>query len=550
MELTDAQKIIVEQDGNCVVLAAPGSGKTFVISEKIRRILLGDELRDYQGVIAISYTRKAAKNLKDRVFANIPFSRSSFFGTIDGFCFSEVIYPFLSHIWGSKKKEISIKSLNDCDKDNQELFLWIKEKRDIYSIAEEEWAQLWELYYEEGFVLVEALELLACKIIKESTACRNYLKARYRYIFIDEYQDADIYTSILFDELVSLGLVGIAVGDAKQSIFGYDKKDSKYLQALVERGDFHYFPLDKNFRCSPSIINYSNRLMDADSTLLPASQIDVHLVRIEGEESAVSKFLSSNIKDCCKRYHVKKLSDVAVLAKTNKYLDLIASHLSLPYRMYNTTGLDNDSNVCSSFYAALLRFYYDSNMTFLETLEDFVDIEMLTRYDHKRVLQLKVQLRSLSLPDDVELFVGYCTELADIILPNASNDVSSAILRKVIGDKKSLESYRPLNDNEVNLMTLHKSKGLEFDLVFHLNLHEWVIPSKNIINGDFNNCYYPSWQQDLDLHYVGITRAKKACYMIVNNRRLGSKGYIVAGRDSEFLSLNGIGKLRNEFYFQ
>lgn len=64
MELTDAQKIIVEQDGNCVVLAAPGSGKTFVISEKIRRILLGDELRDYQGVIAISYTRKAAKNLR------------------------------------------------------------------------------------------------------------------------------------------------------------------------------------------------------------------------------------------------------------------------------------------------------------------------------------------------------------------------------------------------------------------------------------------------------------------------------------------------------
>lgn len=550
MELTDAQKIIVEQDGNCVVLAAPGSGKTFVISEKIRRILLEDELRDYQGVIAISYTRKAAKNLKDRVFSNIPFNRNSFFGTIDGFCFSEVIYPFLSHIWGSTKIEISIKSLNDFEKDNQDLFLWIKEKRDIYSIAEEEWAQLWELYYEEGFVLVEALELLACKIIKESTACRNYLKARYRYIFIDEYQDADIYTSILFDELVSLGLVGIAVGDAKQSIFGYDKKDSKYLQALVERGDFHYFPMDKNFRCSPSIVNYSSRLMDPDSTLLPAPQIDVHLVRIEGEESAVSNFLSSQISTCCKRYHVEKLSGVAVLARRNKDLALIASKLSLPYRMFDTTGLDNDSSICSSFYAALLRFYYDSNLTFLETLEDFGDIEMLTRYERKRVLQLKILLRSLSLPDDVDQFVYYCAELANIILPNTSNEVSSAILRKVIGDKKSLESYKPLNDNEVNLMTLHKSKGLEFDLVFHLNLHEWVIPSKNIINGDFNNCYYPSWQQDLDLHYVGITRAKKACYMIVNNRRLGSKGNIVAGRDSEFLSLNGIEKLRNEFYFQ
>ena len=549
MELTDAQKIIVEQDGNCVVLAAPGSGKTFVISEKIRRILLGDALRDYQGVIAISYTRKAAKNLKDRVFANIPFSRSSFFGTIDGFCFSEIVYPFLSHIWYGSQKDVAVKSLDEIEQTDKDSYLWIKEKRDLVSIAAEEWGLLQELYYGEGIILVEALELLACKVIKECEACRNYLKARYRYIFIDEYQDADIYTSLLFDELVELGLVGIAVGDAKQSIFGYDKKDSKYLQALVERGDFHYFPLDKNFRCSPSIINYSNRLMDADAVLLPAKQVDVHLVRIDGLESAVSNFLSFNIKDCCKQYHVEKLSDVAVLAKTNKYLELIASNLSLPYRMYNTTGLDNDSNVCSSFYAALLRFYYDSNMTFLETLEDFVDIEMLTRYDHKRVLQLKFQLRSLSLPDDVELFVGYCTELANIILPNESNEVSSAILRKVIGDKKSLESYKPLNDNEVNLMTLHKSKGLEFDLVFHLNLHEWILPYKKPINGDFYNCEYPSWQQDLDLHYVGITRAKKACYLVINNQRLGFKDKIVTGRDSEFLTLNEVDKLRDILIF-
>ena len=139
--------------------------------------------------------------------------------------------------------------------------------------------------------------------------------------------------------------------------------------------------------------------------------------------------------------------------------------------------------------------------------------------------------------------------MVDIILPNASNGVSSAILRKVIGDKKSLESYKPLNDNEVNLMTLHKSKGLEFDLVFHLNLHEWILPNKKPINGDFYNCEYPSWQQDLDLHYVGITRAKKACYLVINNQRLGFKNKIVTGCDSEFLTLNGVDKYRDILIF-
>lgn len=286
--------------------------------------------------------------------------------------------------------------------------------------------------------------------------------------------------------------------------------------------------------------------MDSDAVLLPARQIDVHLVRLDGEESVVSSFLSSNIVSCCKRYQVKKLSEVAILAKRNDYLDLIASNLSLPYRMFQTTGLDNDSNICSSFYAALLRFYYDGSITFLETLEDFVDIEMLTRYERKRLQQLKVQLCSLNLPIDVELFIDYCSELAKIVFPNVPNDVPNSVLKQVIEDEKSLGSYKPFNDDEVNLMTLHKSKGLEFDLVFHLNLHEWVLPQKRPINSDFNHCEYLSWQQDLDLHYVGITRAKKGCYLVVNSKRLSSRNTIVRGKDSEFLSLNGVEYLRDE----
>ena len=60
MEPTPIQRNIIQEEGNTVVLAMPGSGKTFVLSEKIRRILESDVLKDYQGVIAISYTRKAS----------------------------------------------------------------------------------------------------------------------------------------------------------------------------------------------------------------------------------------------------------------------------------------------------------------------------------------------------------------------------------------------------------------------------------------------------------------------------------------------------------
>lgn len=139
MELTDSQRSIVDQIGNCVVLAAPGSGKTFVISEKIRLILQGDFLRDYQGIIAISYTRKAAKNLKDRVFSSIPFNRNSYFGTIDGFCFSEIVSPFLPHIWGKIQTDIQVKALVDIDADSQGIYEWIKAKKNLDYISGEQW---------------------------------------------------------------------------------------------------------------------------------------------------------------------------------------------------------------------------------------------------------------------------------------------------------------------------------------------------------------------------------------------------------------------------
>ena len=54
-------------------------------------------------------------------------------------------------------------------------------------------------------------------------------------------------------------------------------------------------------------------------------------------------------------------------------------------------------------------------------------------------------------------------------------------------------------------MTLHKAKGLEFDIVYHLNLNEWELPKKKIEDNDFDHPIYPTWNQDLDLHYVGVT---------------------------------------------
>lgn len=61
---TNEQQLIINESGNIVITARPGSGKTFTIVEKIK--LISNELLDYQGVIAISFTKKASEELQIR----------------------------------------------------------------------------------------------------------------------------------------------------------------------------------------------------------------------------------------------------------------------------------------------------------------------------------------------------------------------------------------------------------------------------------------------------------------------------------------------------
>lgn len=109
----------------------------------------------------------------------------------------------------------------------------------------------------------------------------------------------------------------------------------------------------------------------------------------------------------------------------------------------------------------------------------------------------------------------------------------------MISDPHQLKNYVPARENELNIMTLHKSKGLEFNIVFHMDMYKWIIPNEY---GDES-----SVQQDLNLHYVGLTRAKDACYIMNGTARFRSKknDYIFA-EPSSFLSKPGLAERRKD----
>ncbi|HFS7087844.1 TPA: 3'-5' exonuclease, partial [Enterobacter hormaechei] len=115
----------------------------------------------------------------------------------------------------------------------------------------------------------------------------------------------------------------------------------------------------------------------------------------------------------------------------------------------------------------------------------------------------------------------------------------------VLQNKMMLNNYLPVGDDELQLMTLHKSKGLEFDFVFHLDLYDWILPRREFIEGSFD-IVFSNYDQCLNLHYVGVTRAKKAVVLINSTERLNYQHELKRAKPSQFLSLRGVeGLYRN-----
>ena len=542
---TDIQKKIIQCEGNIVVLASPGSGKTFVLSEKIRRVLKDNITLDYQGVIAISYTRKASANLKKRTLGDGMLSKNSFFGTIDNFCLTQIIETFGCYTLGHSSKDIEVKSIDELDNNGKNLFEWIKEIHPDYDDIEATQIEDLKALFCQGYVLVESLELLALFIIKNCPACRKYLQARYKYVFIDEFQDADTYTNELFLLLIELGLKGIAVGDVNQSIFGFANKNSEYLKSLETKTDFTSFTLGDNFRCSIPIINYSNRLLDENSTILDTDKEGMYLVRVNGSEYSIAEYIDNEIESVKSEWNVSDNSEIAILVKNERTQKIIDESLEVPHRVIKTTPLDMDLNPRSRLYTLLLRFYFDDSLAFMSVIDEYVEFGSLTIYERKRLIEESLLVKSIDEMEVDQLSIHFKT-IADILLPKIQDGTSLQKLNKILNNEKDLESYKPLSSNEIQIMTLHKSKGLEFDIVFHLNMSDWELPFKHIENNDFNNPLYPNWEQDINLHYVGITRARKACYLVRGTQRTNSQNCLKPAHDSEFLSINKLYLLRKE----
>lgn len=527
--MTPQQQAAINYEGSMVITACPGSGKTTVMQEKIRKITTN--LLKYKGVIAITFTKKASQELKLRCKYNAHDTKQSFFGTIDSFCLKEIILPFISRVWGGTPSECRI------IKRLQTPYLSFLNKEYISPTVEDILSDSgFKKLYDSNILWMKSFSALAVFILNESLSSQRYICAKYSHIFIDEYQDSSKSQHQLFHKLHSLGLVATAVGDTSQSIYEFRGGDQGLLTELVNNSDkFEHFKIDINHRSHASIINYASRLIDPNSSLLPCENKTIFRRVFDGNltnsGNIISNWISAWIRD--NTWGVTKASDIAILAPKDASLRLLAMGLHVDYRIYTNNPLDDIGNDCSELYSYLLAFKYG----YISTIQEIIDNQLgLIILKGKDLVLVRSLIRSLRDSDDAEVIIKKLHYLISIFDIDGAVEADEAV-RSIMQQKNIIKQFMPLNENEIQIMTLHKSKGLEFKVVFHIDLEEWSLPFQKIENNDWDNPIYPTLSQDTNLHYVGITRAKNCCILVRVSQRQNSKGGFSNSKPSYFFKL-------------
>lgn len=530
---TDEQQKIIDYPGNIVVIANPGSGKTYTLSIKIKKIL--ESLSSNKGIIAISYTNKASNELRQRSLSGGIAKKQSFFGTIDKFFISELIFPFLPRLFGTSSKELSIQSYKEFLKNSPEEYQIASEIENLKNKPNDKQISFMDNYYKSGTIFLELIGVLGCYVYENVKSSRLYLKAKYDYIIIDEFQDSGYFQYVLFCYLVDSGITGIAVGDVDQAIFGFAQKSSEYLITLDKREDFNSLRITKNHRCHPSIVNYSkNFLSPSEST---TEEVRVYHINIQGTQADIAKYIDTHIQNIKRKFSIINNSDIAILVRGDTTGKLINENMTTTHKYIISTVLDECSEIWATLFIEILFFIFDAKALLTDYMDKYFAEDDSNRDKVVKYLKKLKKTDKTKLIENVDTFL----KIAEIIAPNNKSFIAIDHLKTVLKNPIPLSSYEPVANDEIQIMTIHKSKGLEFKVVIHLDLYDYVIPFYSSIQ---NNSY----DEDNNLHYVAITRAKEACIFITSTKRINAKQKTNDSIISMFLTRKDLVSLRKNVY--
>ena len=589
---------IEHKTGPLMVLAGPGSGKTFVITHRIRYLI--EELKiNPNNILVVTFSRAAAMEMKTR-FENLSSDikdKGVIFGT-----FHSVFFGLLKLAYGYRGDQIATERekyailqkilekypefsidlqgmveniLSEISKIKQEnidiKFFYSKlcsaqTFREIYKSYEIALQNIRKIDFDD--MLLMTYELLSQREdIRQ--ACIN----KYKYILVDEFQDINSIQYKIVRLLLGKEENITIVGDDDQSIYsfrgarpdimlGFDKDYPKCKKVV----------LDINFRSTKDIVERATKLIRHNKNRFDKK---ISSFRGEGKKVEILKFVNANkqvsaiVSDI--REYIKlgyKYSDIAVLYRTNIQPRLIIQRflkLAIPFSLK-----DNIPNIYEHWIARdiiaylrlatgignrgdLLRICNKPNRYIKrEALEDKnADLSSLYEYYKdsgymlERINELKHSLKiisTMSLPRAIafirsgiayeDYLDDYCDyhgiegeEFFDILdeIHESSREFRNLNewLNQIEEYKRGLEDVKLNRDEEdedsIKLMTFHASKGLEFKIVYIIDVNKGVCPYKKAKSKE-------EYEEERRMFYVAMTRARDRLNICTSTEEKNSRG--------------------------
>jgi superfamily I DNA/RNA helicase len=502
-----------EIDRNLALTAGPGAGKTEMLAQRADFLLRTGICRYPKRILAISFKVDASQNLKARIRKR---------------CRPELASRFDSHTFHAFAKRII---------DRFRLVLTGKDALDPdYAVGPRR--------VQRRSITFNDMVPLAVEIVESSQIARNAIRQTYSHVFLDEFQDCtDAQYQLIKACFQDTSARLTAVGDTKQRIMGWAGALEGIFETYADDFDALSLNLYQNFRSEPRLRRMQNamvRVMDPPAALddddLPGDGGEIDVLRFDNDDDEANA-LADAVHDWIESDNVDP-SEIALLVSKQQNLYCQKLRAALDARGVPFRDEDEDQNLASEPVANLIvdfllvaagqrqpapyRRLLDL-VVFGRGLDPEREYQTRSRWDRfvasvrQRIAIGETDLADL---DDLQTIVN---ELLDIVGRDAVVGLSPAyaqgdflqlqieattgrahVLLSGGGDAAAaLASFS--GDRAMRIMSIHKSKGLEFDTV--------------VVLGVETQTFWSDPDAERSAFFVGISRAKRRLYLTVCESR-------------------------------
>ena len=492
--LNDEQiEAVKHNEGPCLVLAGAGSGKTKVLTNRIA-YLIENGVRDYN-ILAITFTNKAAREMRDRVY-NLVGDVASFIGTFHSLglriirenCGYLNLPSNFSIIDSDDVLTVIKKILKDMNLDAKQYSpSYIRNRISFIKnqmLSEMELDKFFntpidkivvDVYYKYNERLIASaavdfddLLLMPVRLFEHNKEILEHYQERYKYILIDEYQDTNPVQYKLSKLLASKYKNIFVVGDMNQSIYAFRQADyHNIVNFEKDYANAKTIKLEHNYRSTNNILNAANDVIshnkERKDLRLYSDKGDgpkITYLRSYDEKHEISLVIDEINKLYLDGYEPK---DVAILYRTNaqsRAIEEVFASKGIPYKIYGSYYFYNRKEI-KDLISYLKLIYNDKDEI---SLRRIINVPKRGIGDSAiKDIELRANLNQCSMYDALESKKEL--EFKDIIesIKKTSENLSlTELIDEVLdksGMKKELEDSHLIED-ETRLENLMEFKSI------------------------------------------------------------------------------------------